>query len=150
MALKPHQKFGLDDINFICENVAAKGCLVAYTTAGNVAKTADLAKKVAGVLLIDVVAGIHPSNVTLGDFTGTIDRARNFQKNETHVSGVVRLMKIGEVQTNAVSGTFNPGDVVRHGGGAGNFRVGGGGEVVGHALSTKDADGYVKIYVNIS
>jgi len=148
MALKPHQKFGLDDINFICENVAEKGCLVTYTSAGNVRKTGNLASKVAGALLIDVVAGIHPSNVTLGDFTGTIDRARNFQKNETHVSGVVRLMKLGELETNCVSGTFAAGNVVRHGA-QGNFVVGGTGEVVGHALSVKDADGYVKIYINM-
>ena len=150
MALKPHQKVIQDDINFACSTVANKGYVVMYTTTG-VAKSNNVGAgtKVAGFLMQDVVAGIHPSNINLGEETGTIDVARNFHKNQTHVSGVVRLMKHGELVTNAVSGTFAIGDIVRVQAG-GQIRVGGAGEVVGHALSTKDTDGYVKVYVNIA
>lgn len=149
MALGVHQKIIADDINFVCDNVAAKGCLVSFTANdGHVKKSNDVADKVAGLLLIDVVAGIHPSNINLNEETGTINQSRNFQKLQTHVSGVVRLLKIGECVTNAVSGTINCGDVLKNAAG-GTLRVGGGGQTVGHALSDKDSDGYVKVWINI-
>lgn len=152
MALKPHQKVIQDNINFRCETTGDKGYLVMYNSSTGqvrVSNNVGSGTKVAGFLLTGVVAGIHPSNVALGEDTGTINNARNLHKNQTHVSGCVRILTQGELVTNAVSGTFNVGDVVRVMAG-GLCRVGGAGEVVGHALSTKDSDGYVKVYVTIA
>jgi hypothetical protein len=148
MALKPHQKVVHDDINFRCTTTGVQGQMVAYVS-GNVAVSTDVAAKSAGMLMIDVVTGIHPSNINLTEDTGTIDRARNFQKNETYVSGVVRLLKIGEITTNQVSGTISAGDqlYVTSAGTLGASDLGG--ELVGHALSGADADGFVKVYLNV-
>lgn len=143
-----HEKITHDDMNFRCVSVAARGTVVCYNANdGEVAKVNTLASKPAGVLLESVVAGLHPSNIVLGDDTGTINVARNFNKNQTYVSGVVRLLKIGEMVTNATSGTINCGDVLKMGPGGIVATAGGG--TIGHALSDKDADGYVKIWVNI-
>jgi len=149
MATKPHQVVTSDDINFVCDNVVAEGYVVQYTTGGHVKKSNNVGDKVAGIILENVVAGLHPTNISFGEETGTVDNAKNFSKNQTHVSGVVRLMRIGQIVTNAVSGSFSVGDIVKNMAG-GLMRVGGGGQTVGHALSTKSSDGYVKIFVNIA
>jgi hypothetical protein len=152
MAIKQHQKVTHDDINFACNSVAAAGAVVIYSgtqvtlAAGLPAPTS----RVAGILMQDVVAGIHPSNVILGDFTGTIDTARNFHRNQTHVSGIVRLLKIGEIETNMISsGTMAAGDPLYLDENGQFTDTDQGRQQIGHALGATDADGYVKIWVNI-
>lgn len=152
MALREHQKVVHDDINFACNNVAAAGTLVLYSGT-EVTKGSGMpavSARVAGVLLQDVVSGIHPSNVTLGDFTGTINQARNFQKNQTHVSGIVRLLKIGEYETNVIgSGTLAAGTPLYVDVNGTVTTTNAGRQRIGHALSAKDTDGYAKIYINV-
>lgn len=149
MALKPHQDVIADDINFACETVAEKGKLVSFLATGNVGISTDLADKTAGLLLTEVIAGIHPSNIAISELTGTINTARNFNKEQTHVSGQVRLLKIGQAVTNAVSGSFSPGSPVYHQAGGLLTATDTGGTLVGHALSEVDADGYVKVFINV-
>lgn len=159
MALKQTlEKISHDHIIFRCENVAAKGSLLTYNTSkdgfvkkGSGAPAFD--DKVAGLLLINVVNRAVPSNLTvLGDDTGTVDLPRNFNKNETNVSGVVRLLVHGYTETDV----FDSGAGVQYGQGSGLF-LGSNGEVtttpgsesVGHALSAV-RDGFVRVFINIT
>lgn len=163
MALKPHQRVIAEDINFKCNNVAPKGVLLVYSsTAGqverpplnNVGTASPSGKKVAGVLMIDVVNKNLPSKFILtGDPVGTVDGVRNFSKLETHVSGVVRLMKVGELLTNNVDNeAFAAGDklYITNSGAFSKTQDSANHERVGTALAAKDSDGYLKVWVNIT
>ncbi len=157
MALKPHFKLGVDDINFRCNNVAEAGLLVVYSTvAGEVTlPTNPSGKTVAGLLLTGVVNRAVPSELAdLGDPVGTVTFPRNFSKNETHISGMVRLLKIGEAESNKLdaSDTFAAGDdlYVTTNGVISKVKDNAGIDRIGHALAAKDSDGYLKIFVNIS
>jgi len=160
MALKQTlQKVTTDDILFRAENAAAAGTLMTYsvTNPGFVQKVSGnpdaVLDKVAGVLLINVEDRSIPSNLTLiGDDTGTIDLPRNFNRNLTNTSGVVRLLRIGTTETDQVdaSATFGQGSGVYIGAnGLFTTAVGTGAtERVGTALSEK-RDGFVRVFVNI-
>jgi hypothetical protein len=163
MALKQTlQKVTTDDILFRAKNAAAAGTLMTYvvdgTGDGYVQKVsgspvADL-DKVAGVLLINVEDRAIPSNLTLiGDDTGTVDLPRNFNRNVTYTSGVVRLLRIGTCETDQVDATaeFGQGSGV-YLGANGLFTVASGTgatERVGTALTGK-RDGFVRVFVNIN
>lgn len=156
MSVKVHFKGTHDDTNFVCDNVAAAGAVVSYNARGQVSKSTGVTNEPAGVLLTEVVTGVHPSNINLGEFTGTINIARNRNKNQTHVSGQVRLLKVGEVETNQVvsTDTFGAGSgIYLAGNGLISTSVSGADLVVrtkiGHALAAKDSDGFVKVFVNI-
>lgn len=158
MALKaPHQKITHDDINFRCNEVATAGRLVVYSSvAGQVAlasaQPTDLDVP-AGLLLQNVVNRSVPGNLPgLGDDTGTTDLPRNLNRNQTNVSGVVRLLKIGETQTDQV-------DDSPIGAGSGLY-VGTNGKLssisasgrqkIGVAMGAADSDGFVKVFINIA
>jgi hypothetical protein len=151
-----HQDIIKDDINFVCESLGSVGQVVVYNSAGNVEvkASAHTADKVAGLLLIGVVNRAVPGNLESlpGDFTGTTSFPKNHNANETHISGVVRLLKIGELETDQVNATDNfvPGTGL-YLDDAGLLTVSNTFDgPVGHALSTKNADGYVKVYINIT
>ena len=156
MSLKSHFKGTTDDINFRCKSVTQAGVLVTYaTTVGEVEVVANPSgKKVAGLLLTGVVNRAVPSNmVSLKEPTGTVEFPRNFSKNEVHTSGHVRLLKIGEAETNNVdaSDTFAQGDklYITANGEISKVQDNSGIEKVGHALAAKDSDGYLRVYINI-
>ena len=161
MALKQTlQKVTTDDILFRAKNAAVAGTLMTYAldadgfvqkVSGNPDAVLD---KVAGVLLINVENRSVPSHVvSLGQDTGTVDLPRNFNKNVTYTSGVVRLLRIGTCETDQVdaSATFGQGSGVFIGAdGLFTTAVGTGAtERVGTALSGK-RDGYVRVFVNIN
>jgi hypothetical protein len=160
MALKQTlQKVTTDDILFRAKNAAAAGTLMSYsTTAGYVEKISGSpvagVTKAAGVLLINVEDRAIPSNLTLiGDDTGTVDLPRNFNRNVTYTSGVVRLLRIGTCETDQVdaSAAFGQGSGVYLGDdGLFTTTVPSGVtlERVGTALSGK-RDDYVRVFVNI-
>lgn len=157
MALKPKRDVLKDDINFRCASVAEKGYLVCYSsTAGHVESvaTAISGKKVAGMLLLDVVNKATPSNLSLGEDHGWVDREKNVNRIETYQSGVVRLAKMGEVRTNALNpadwANFAQGDkLYLSGSGKLSRSQAAGAEHVGHALSARDSDGYLAVFLNI-
>lgn len=161
MALKPDNKIVVDDINFRCASVSEKGFLVTFNTStGLVEKltSSPSGKKVAGMLLMDVVTRGMPENaVVLGEDTGTMDQPLpNRNRLETHVSGVVRLAKLGELYTNAINPTdwanIVVGDklYVTASGKLSRTKVSSGHELVATALSVVDTDHYLKIYLNIA
>jgi len=165
MALKPHQKVIADDINMVSNAVGAKGFLAIYgTTAGEVhvptgstGISEPSGKAVAGVLLIDVVnRGVPSLQGLTGDPLGYLDPTQQqviMSRNETHVSGKVRLLRIGECVTNALdaSDTFVNGDAlyITNLGKFSNVRDSSAHQLVGRALGAKDSDGYLKVFVNI-
>lgn len=165
MALKQTlEKINHDHIIFRCKTVAAKGTLLSYSTIddGFVEKISGspsvLTTKAAGLLLINVVNRAVPSNLTvLGDDTGTVNLPRNFNRNETNVSGIVRLLVHGYTESDQLD------PVATFGQGSGLFigdngllttaplTVSGVGtaQKVGHALSGK-RDGFVRVFINIT
>lgn len=167
MALKPHLKVIADDINNKCTAVASKGFLAIYATSSatglvhvptsTVGIGEPSGKQVAGVLLQDVVNRAVPSlQGRTGDPLGTVDANQaplNLSKNETHVSGHVRLLTVGECVTNAVdaSDTFYAGDVlyITQLGKFSKVADSASHAKVGRALAGKDSDGYLKVFVNI-
>ncbi len=157
MALKgTHEKITHDDINFRCETVGVRGAVVVYTATGvkvNTGAPDPITQKAAGMLLQDVVNKCVPSMHIYGDDTGTMELPKNFNKNETHVSGVVRLLKVGEVQ----SDQFATGQAAAAGPGSGLYLAAAGkltlaathGQLLGRCLSAVDSDGFVKVWLNI-
>lgn len=161
MALKPTQIIKLDDINMKCQDVAEQGTVVVFSsTVGNVTKSSTAAtvsgKKVAGILLQDIVARGYPEHqVVLGQDTGTVDEPLlRKSRNETHVSGVCRLLKIGQIDTNWIDMTdaFVPGDklYVTASGKLSHHQDNSGCECVGHVVSGKDANLYIRAFINIA
>lgn len=149
--LREDRKIVSDDINFRLDSVQERGVLCSISaTAGEVEVSADPSgKRVAGALLLDVVNAGVPSNLTNGLDTGTATNERNFQKNETYKGGVVRLVRKGEVTTDAVDGAVAAGDTLYL---AASGKVSAtqatGAQTVGFALAAKDSDGFVKLYID--
>lgn len=160
MALKQTlQKVTTDDILFRAKNAALAGTLMTYslTDAGFVEKISGnpdaVLTKVAGVLLINVENRSVPSNLTvIGEDTGTVDLPRNFNRNVTNTSGVVRLLRIGTTETDQVDPavTFGQGSGAYLGADGLLTTAEGTGatERVGTCLSEK-RDGFVRVFVNI-
>lgn len=164
MALKPHLKVIADDINFKCNATASKGYLAIYDdTAGQVhVPTSNLVtgepsgSDVAGVLLQDVVnRGVGSLVGLVGDQLGTYtpyNGRLSPHKEEVPVSGYVRLLKIGECETNALDSadTFTNGqDLYITQLGKFSNTADTDHQWVGRALGAKGSDGYLKVYVNI-
>lgn len=163
-ALKQNlQKITHDDLLFRCSTAAAEGTLLTYAISDGQPKVGFVEKvsgnadtvtqKVAGLLMINVENRATPLNlVAFGDDTGTVDLPQNRNRNVTNTSGVVRLLKIGMVETDQVDSnvTFAQGSGVYIGtAGIVTTAVGSGaGEKVGHALTTS-RDGFVRIFLNV-
>ena len=166
-ALKQNlQKITHDDLLFRCANVAAEGTLLTYAIEDGQPKTSFVEKvsgnpdpitqKVAGLLMINVENRATPSNlVAFGDDTGTVDLPQNRNRNVTNTSGVVRLLKVGMVETDQVdssefaqgSGIFIGSDGLVTTTPASVSGVGTA-EKIGHALTGK-RDGFVRVFLNI-
>ena len=103
------------------------------------------------MLLQDVVTTGTPSNLASDANldTGTSSAQRNFQKNETYKGGVVRLARKGELTTSAVDGAVAAGDTL-YLAASGNVSAtqATGAQAVGFAINAKDADGYVKMFLD--
>jgi len=164
MALKPDRSIadGGTDISYFCNQTNEKGSIMVLSTAGSGAAMDDGAALVirpstvyasgqylAGLLLCDVVSG---------DLTKT---HLNQHKDEVQVGSKVTLLRRGTVVTNVISGTVTMGQ------GAYASATASGAlcslasnsalltpnplaiPKVGTWLSTKDADGFAKVAVNL-
>ncbi len=165
MARKPHLKVIADDINNVATAVGEDGYFVVYGTGAQVhVPTGALwtsepsGKVIAGMLLINVVnRGVPSLQGRVGDPLGVVDPTQNNiipSRNETHVSGQVRILKIGEASTNALKSgiTFAAGNplYVSQLGKLTNVTTNlSPTTVVGRALDVKDTDGYLKVFINI-
>lgn len=160
-----YQDITKEEIGLACTTVGDVGQLVVHNFDGTVGikQSPSGTDLVAGVLLTKVVSnrGV-PGNVDTiqnvgrdGDYTGTLLAStpfpKNFNSNETHISGVVRLATIGTIETTHVSAgdTFGPGSGV-YLGGNGKFTTNSTtAPRLGVALSSADSDGVVRIQFNL-
>ena len=156
MALKPDRYEAITLIDFFMDSVGERGGPVCLETAGS---GAALDQAEAQVDYLANPSGYCPVGVLLCDVVN-IDLTRqqkNFHKNEVQVDGKVTLLAEGWCVTNRVT----PGVTPTRGqrafcGESGYFTntsvdhsAGGASMGIGSFLSTKDEDGYVKVYVKM-
>jgi hypothetical protein len=149
MALKADRIEALSDISFFMNTVAERGGVASVVTAGSGVSMDDANAVVAYAA---TVSGSKPLGILLNDVVN-YDLTRqhiNWHKDEVQVGGKVALLRQGQVTTNMVTGTPSAGS---------DAYVGVSGLVgtsstnsvkIGQFLSSKDADGYVKLSVNIT
>jgi len=148
MALRPDRQEHLTDLSFFMNEVAERGIIVTHLSAGSGAAMDDSSATVqvpnnttelpAGLLLNDVV---------------NLDLTRqhlNYNQDEVQIGSKVLLLRRGTIVTDQVtaSQTIAPG-AAAHFDTNGVFTTGTDSAQVGRFLSTYDADGYVKIAVDI-
>ena len=160
MALKGDRYELETTIDFFLNEVAERGGVATLSTAGS---GAALDQSAALVTYAAQQSGVAPIGILLNDMVN-IDQTRqhiNFHKNEMQKGGKVTLLRKGWVVTNRI----DPGVTVTAGqtayvGPSGyltntqknpqiNRKVYNGGLIVGEFASTKDEDGYAKVYVNL-
>jgi len=149
MALKPDRIEHLTDISFFMNTVAERGGVVSFVT-GGVGVAMDDADAVVEYAT-ECGSGSKPAGVLLNDVVN-LDLTRqhiNWHKDEVQVGGKVTLLRIGQVTTDLIDGTPSAGD---------DAYVGPNGTIsvscadspkVGTFLSSKDADGFAKVSINI-
>lgn len=152
MALKPDRIELLTDVSFFMTSTAERGGVASVVTAtSGVGISMDDGNAV--VSYAAVASGAKPVGLLLNDVVN-LDLTRqhiNWHKDETQVGGKVTLLRQGQVTTNMLVANTTPAP------GADAY-VGANGLIgtsatnaakIGQFLSAKDADGYVKVSVNL-
>jgi len=137
------------DISFFMNEVATRGLVVSVSTAGSGAAMDN------GVALATVKAnpsGAYPLGILLNDMVN-IDLTRqhlNQHKDEVQKGGKITILRKGFVVTDAISGTPSGGqDAYLAGTGLISATQAAGALKIGQFLSSKDADGFAKVAVNL-
>ena len=153
MALKPDRVESFTDVSFFMNTTGDRGGVVVYSGAGGVGSSMDDADAVV-IYPTGSPAGTAPAGVLLNDVVN-LDLTRqhiNYHKDEVQAGGKVALLRRGQVTTNSLASGQLPvaGDAAYYDG-AGDFTTVSTNSVkVGTFLSGKDADGYVKVDINIT
>lgn len=155
MALKGDRVEITTDISFNMNEVAERGGVVCMSTAGS---GAALDQAAALVSYVASPSGKYPVGLLLNDMVN-IDQTRqhlNYHKNEVQKGGKVTLLREGWVTTNRIYPGVTPtaGAVayVSHSGylsTAGITDESTANAKVGRFDSTKDEDGYAKVYIKL-
>lgn len=150
MALKPHRIETLTDISFFMNTTAERGGIASVSTAGS-GQALDDALAVVGYAASN--SGAKPIGVLLNDVVN-LDLTRqhiNWHKDEMQVGGKVTLLRQGQVTTNYILPGVTPtAGLPAYVGASGYIGTGTVNAVqIGSFLSSKDADGYAKLSVNI-
>jgi hypothetical protein len=149
MALKADRIEALSDISFFMNTVAERGGVVSVVTAGSGVSMDDAN---AVVRYAPTVSGSKPLGILLNDVVN-YDLTRqhiNWHKDEVQVGGKVALLRQGQVTTNMVTGSPTAG-ADAYVGVSGLVGTSSTNSVkIGQFLSSADADGYVKLSVNIT
>jgi hypothetical protein len=151
MALKPDRIESYTDISFFCNSVAERGGIVVHVTSGSGVSMDDA---LAAVAYPTSNTGTKPAGLLLNDVVN-LDLTRqhiNWHKDEVQVGSKVTLLRQGQVVTNMVASGVTPAA------GADAYydnigkltTVATNSVKVGRFLSGKDADGYVKVDINIT
>jgi hypothetical protein len=151
MALKPDRIESYTDISFFCNSVAERGGVVVHVTSGNGVSMDD-----AGAVVAYPTAntGTKPAGLLLNDVVN-LDLTRqhiNWHKDEVQVGSKVTLLRQGQVTTNMVASGVTPaaGADAYYDNVGKLTTVATNSVKVGRFLSGKDADGYVKVDINIT
>jgi hypothetical protein len=151
MALKSDRIELLTDISFFMATTAERGGVVSAVTSGS-GVSMDDASAVVGYAA--AVSGTRPVGVLLNDVVD-LDLTRqhiNWHKDEVQVGGKVTVLRNGQVTTNMlVSGISPTVGLPAYVGTSGLIGTSSTNAVqIGSFLSSKDADGYAKVSVNIA
>ena len=166
MALKPDRHEVVTDISFFMNETAERGIVVTHSTAGSGAAMDDSNALVA---IPTTASGSYPAGLLLNDVVN-IDLTRqhlNQHQDEVQKGGKVTLLKQGYVVTNKLEVNSKPtvgapADVASSGLLSTTDPEGYDGSTldlsrkfdystkVGRFLSTEDADGYAKVYIDIA
>ena len=166
MALKPDRHEVVTDISFFMNETAERGIVVTHSTAGSGAAMDDSNALVA---IPTTASGSYPAGLLLNDVVN-IDLTRqhlNQHQDEVQKGGKVTLLKQGYVVTNklevnskptvgapayvASSGLLSTTDPEGYDGSTLDLcRKFDYSTKVGRFLSTEDADGYAKVYIDIA
>jgi len=156
MALKPDRIELQTDVSFFMDAVATRGGVASILTGGSGVSMDDSA---AVVTYATTASGCTPVGVLLNDVVD-LDLTRqhiNWHKDEVQKGGKVTLLQVGQVTTSNVTGSPDAGDPA-YVGANGDFSATAPTDSdtedeyyrVGRFLSSKDADGYAKVAVNIA
>ena len=159
MALKADRHELQTDISFFMNEVASRGGVAVFSTAGS---GAAMDSNKALVTYKAMPSGSVPAGLLLNDMVN-IDQTRqhiNWHKDEVKKGGKVTLLRKGWVVTDKIYPGHSPkaGDIafVGHSGLMGvsmtiadQSDLSGEGFVVGRFMSKKDEDGYAKVEVNL-
>ena len=148
MALKTDRSTLQTDISFFMNEAATRGGVVALSTGGS---GAAMDQGAALVTYAAAPSGKVPIGVLLNDMVN-IDLTRqhlNQHQDEVQKGGKVTLLKQGWVVTNAIATTPLAGDVAYFDT-DGNLTTATTSDKVGRFLSSKDADDYCKVWINIT
>ena len=168
MALKADRHEAVTDISFFMNETAERGLIVVHSTAGSGSAMDD---SNALVTIPTTASGTYPAGLLLNDMVN-IDLTRqhlNQHQDEVQKGGKITLLKEGWVVTNklevnskptvgapayfASSGllsTTNPAAYDATTIAGASNPLGNENALVGRFLSTEDADGYAKVYIDIA
>lgn len=151
MALKPDRIEAYTDISFFMNEVGERGGVVVHSTSGSGVSMDD---PNAVVEYAASPSGKSPAGLLLNDVVN-LDLTRqhiNWHKDEVQVGSKVTLLRQGQVTTNVVATglDISAGDVAYFGAEGALTTVSTNSTQVGRFLSDYDADGYVKVDINIT
>jgi hypothetical protein len=143
-------RFELDtDISYFMNETAVRGGVVSVSTQGSGA-----AMDSASALVVQAAnpSGVAPLGILLNDVVD-IDQTRqhlNWHKDEVQKGSKVTILTKGFVVTDRISGTPTAGQIAYVGSsGLISGTQATGAAAIGRFLSTKDADGFAKVAVNL-
>ena len=149
MALKKDRHELDTDISFFMNETAERGVVVSVSTAGS---GAAMDSSVAVATVAAEASGAYPLGVLMNDVVN-LDLTRqhiNFYKNEVQQGGKVTILRKGFVVTDQISGSPTAGATAYLAdSGKISSTQDGTAVAIGQFLSTKDADGYAKVSINI-
>jgi hypothetical protein len=151
MALKPDRIEHLTDVSFFMNTAEERGGVVSVVTAtSGVGASMDDANAV--VAYAAAASGAKPIGILLNDVVD-LDLTRqhiNWYKDEVQKGGKVTVLRQGVVVTDKVAGTPSAGaDAFVANSGVISTTQASGAVKIGQFLSSKDADGYAKVSVNL-
>lgn len=151
MALKPDRIEAYTDISFFMNDTAERGGVVVHVTDGQGVSMDDADAVVTYAATPD---GTLPAGLLLNDVVN-LDLTRqhiNWHRDEVQVGSKVTLLRQGQVTTDMVASGVTPsaGEDVYYGVNGLLTTSSTNSVKVGRFLSTLDADGYVKVDINIT
>jgi hypothetical protein len=151
MALKPDRIEAYTDISFFMNQVGERGGVVTHVTAGEGVSMDDAN---AVVEYPSDPSGTAPAGLLLNDVVN-YDLTRqhiNWHRDEVQIGSKVTLLRQGQVVTNLVASGVSPtaGENAYYGADGELTTVSTHSVKVGRFLSSLDADGYVKVDINIT
>ena len=152
MALKSDRVEAYTDISFFCNDASAeRGVVVVHSTGGSGVAMDD---SLALVTVSASQSGTKPAGLLLNDVV-SLDLTRqriNWHKDEVQTGSKVTLLRQGQVTTNMVVSGVDPtvGADAYYGANGKLTTVSTNSVKVGRFMGVKDADGYVKVDINIT